>query len=129
MVPREDIEGNCRTIVAAARGRPVPSPGVDEFPRRLYAVRVLSRPCATLQSEIQEQSVDYRRRGVLRESGLAGRALRAGRGRIVHAVDQVPTETGQTGFLRGFKGVRRGWLGDPDPRAGIEGMHRQRRVR
>lgn len=48
MVPREDIKGNCRTIVAAARGRPVPSPGVDEFPRRLYAVRVLSGSCTTL---------------------------------------------------------------------------------
>lgn len=129
MVPREDIKGNCRTIVAAARGRPVPSPGVDEFPRRLYAVRVLSGSCTTLQSEIQEQSIDYRWRGVFRKFGLAGRALWTGCGWIVYAIDKILTERRQTGFLCGFKSFRKSWLGNTDPRVRIEGMYRERRVR
>ena len=92
-------------------------------------MRVLSGPRAALPREIQEQSIDHRRRGVLRESGPAGRALRAGCRRSVHAADQVSAETGETGLLRGPEGVRRGRLGHTDPRTRAEGVHRERGVR
>lgn len=47
----------------------------------------------------------------------------------MYAIDKILTERRQTGFLCGFKGFRKGWLGDTDPRVRIEGMYRERRVR